>query len=109
MGTERHIQKYNSVKWVWPKSLQPPNTPGPKIFCAIPHGLAPIGITAYAGWSKIFGDRLTHPTAAATVLKIPIISYFLKRIGYIDADKDAMKKALNSGDNVEVVLDGIKG
>lgn len=107
--TERHIQKYNSVKWVWPKSLQPPNTSGPKIFCTIPHGLAPVGITAYPGWSKLFGDRLNHPTAAATVLKIPIISYFLKQIGYVEASSAAIKKTLLKEENVGVVLDGIAG
>lgn len=107
--TERHIQKYNSVKWVWPKSLQPPNTSGAKIFCTIPHGLAPVGITAYPGWSKVFGDRLNHPTAAAIVLKLPIISYFLRHIGYVDASSGAIKKALSKEENVGVVLDGIAG
>eukprot|EP00928_Gymnodinium_smaydae_P029915 TRINITY_DN22391_c0_g2_i1.p1 TRINITY_DN22391_c0_g2~~TRINITY_DN22391_c0_g2_i1.p1 ORF type:complete len:364 (-),score=32.14 TRINITY_DN22391_c0_g2_i1:355-1446(-) len=107
--TERHIQKYNSIKWVWPESLQPPNTPGPKIFCTIPHGLAPVGIVAYPGWSKVFGDRLNRPTAAAMVLKIPVVSYFLKSIGYVEASSAAIKKALSKGQNVGLVLDGIAG
>mmetsp|Transcript_4929 Transcript_4929/g.18487 ORF Transcript_4929/g.18487 Transcript_4929/m.18487 type:complete len:365 (-) Transcript_4929:65-1159(-) len=107
--TERHIQKYNSIKWVWPKSLQPPNVPGPKIFCTIPHGLAPIGIVAYPGWSKLFGDRLNRPTAAPAVLKLPVISYVLKKIGYIDASSAAIKRSLNKQENVCIILDGIAG
>lgn len=107
--TERHIQKYNSVKWVWPKSLQPPNLMGPKLFCAIPHGLAPIGVTAYPGWSKLFGERYNRPTAAATVLKLPVISYFLKMVGYIPAESASIKKALLKEENVSLILDGIAG
>lgn len=107
--TERHIQKYNSIKWVWPKSLQPPNTAGPKIFCTIPHGLAPVGIVAYPGWSKLFGDRLNRPTAAPMVLKLPVIGYFLKKIGYIEASSASIKKALEKEENVGIVLDGIAG
>jgi len=107
--TERHIQKYNSIKWVWPKALQPPNIPGPKIFCTIPHGLAPVGMVAYPGWSKLFGERGNRPTAAATVLKLPVISYFLKSIGYIPASAATIKKAINNQENVHLVLDGIAG
>lgn len=107
--TERHIQKYNSIKWVWPKSLQPETQPGQKIFCVIPHGLAPVGITAYPGWTRLFGDRLNHPTAAAAVLKLPVISYFLKAIGYITASSGAIKKALGKEEHVLLILDGIAG
>eukprot|EP00746_Dinoflagellata_sp_MGD_P021658 gnl/MRDRNA2_/MRDRNA2_15055_c0_seq1.p1 gnl/MRDRNA2_/MRDRNA2_15055_c0~~gnl/MRDRNA2_/MRDRNA2_15055_c0_seq1.p1 ORF type:complete len:364 (-),score=60.39 gnl/MRDRNA2_/MRDRNA2_15055_c0_seq1:77-1168(-) len=107
--TERNIQKYNSIKWVWPKSLQPPNLDSAKIFCCIPHGLAPVGITAYPGWSKVFGERLNHPTAAAVVLKLPIISYFLKKIGYIPAASSPIKKTLEKEESVSLVLDGIAG
>merc|ERR1712190_370769 len=105
--TERHIQKYNSIKWVWPKSLQPPSLPEAKIFCTIPHGLAPVGIVAYPGWSKVFGDRLNRPTAAAAVLKLPVISYFLKKIGYVEAASATIKKTILKGENVGIVLDGI--
>jgi len=107
--TERNIQQYNSMKWVWPKSLEPPNTPGPKIFCTIPHGLAPVGITAYPGWSRLFGDRLCHPTAAPTVLKLPVISYILKKVGYIPAATKDIKKALGQDESVGLILDGIAG
>jgi len=99
----------NSIKWVWPQSLQPPNTPTQKVFCTIPHGLAPVGIVAYPAWSRLFGDFLNRPTAAPAVLKIPIISYFLKAIGYIDAASSSIKKAVSRGENVGVVLDGIAG
>lgn len=107
--SERHIQKYNSIKWVYPKSLHPPTISGPKIFCTIPHGLAPVGITAYPGWSKLFGERLNRPTAAPMVLKLPLISYFLTRIGFIEAKSNSIKKALGKEENVHIVLDGIAG
>jgi len=108
--TERHIEKYNSIKWVWPKSLQPDALPSKKIFCVIPHGLAPLGTVAYPGWSKLFGERLNHPTAAPAVLKLPIISYFLKKIGYVTAESASIKKTLKDKDeNVLVILDGING
>lgn len=107
--TERHIQKYNSIKWLWPKALQPPSTPGPKLFLTIPHGLAPVGITVYPAWSRVFGDNFNRPTAAPAVLKLPIISYFLLRIGYIDASSGPIKKALGKKENVSVILDGIAG
>lgn len=107
--TERNIQKYNSIKWVWPKSLQPPNLDCAKIFCCVPHGLAPIGITAYPGWSKVFGERMNRPTAAAVVLKLPIISYVLRGVGYIPAASAAIKKALQKEESVSLVLDGIAG
>jgi hypothetical protein len=108
--TERNIQKYNSIKWVWPKSLQPQNLPGKKIFCAVPHGLAPVGITAYPGWSKLFGERMNHWTAAPVVLKLTIVSYLLKNIGYVPATSSSIKSVLTKKDeNVGVVLDGIAG
>lgn len=107
--TERNIQKYNSMKWVWPKSLHPPHLDTAKIFCAIPHGLAPLGVVAYPGWSKVFGDRLNHPTGAAVVLKLPVIGYFLKKMGYIVAASGPIKKALAKDESVSLVLDGIAG
>jgi len=108
--TERNIQKYNSIKLVWPKSLQPPNLPGPKLFCIIPHGLAPIGITAYPFWSKMFGGQLCHWSGAPIVLKLPVVSYFLKRVGAIAAESKEIKRVLtNKEEHVGVVLDGIAG
>jgi len=84
--------------------------PGSKIFCTVPHGLAPLGMTAYPFWSKMFGDRLCHSAAAPIILKLPVISYFLKRIGAIPADKKEIRRTLvNKEESVGIVLDGIAG
>lgn len=107
--TERNIQKYHSMRMVWPKSLQPPNLPGPKIFCAIPHGLAPVGVVAYPVWSKLFGERLCRWTCAPVVLKLPVISYFLEKVGFVAASTANIKSVLRKDQSVGVVLDGIAG
>lgn len=107
--TERNITKYNSIKFVWPKSMQPPNSPGPKIFCFVPHGFAPLGVVAYPAWKMLFGGHLCRWTCAPVVLKLPVISYFLKMVGYVPANSFEIKKVLERGENVGVILDGIAG
>lgn len=109
--TERNIQKYHSMRWVWPKSLQPPNNhPGPKIFCAIPHGLAPVGVVGYPFWSKLFEERLCRWTCAPVVLKLPVISYFLRKVGFVAASASKIREVLTKKEqSVGVVLDGIAG
>jgi hypothetical protein len=80
--TERNITKYLSTKFVWPRSLQRPNMQSPAlIFCVVPHGVAPIGITAYPLWSRLWNDKLCHWTAAPSVLNIPLVGYFMKKLG----------------------------
>lgn len=109
--TERNITKYLSVCFVWPKSLQRPameNTP--LIFCAVPHGVAPLAVTAYPLWSVLWNDRLCRWTAAPLVLKIPLVGYFMKKIGYIPAAQKPILETLTKKEqNVGVVLDGIDG
>ena len=109
--TERNITKYLSISFVWNKGMQRPameNTP--LIFCAVPHGVAPIGITAYPLWSRLWNDRLCHWTAAPLVLKIPLVGYFMKKIGYIPAAQKPILEALTKKEeNVGIILDGIDG
>eukprot|EP00547_Thalassionema_nitzschioides_P003352 CAMPEP_0194221258 /NCGR_PEP_ID=MMETSP0156-20130528/30270_1 /TAXON_ID=33649 /ORGANISM="Thalassionema nitzschioides, Strain L26-B" /LENGTH=373 /DNA_ID=CAMNT_0038951611 /DNA_START=33 /DNA_END=1150 /DNA_ORIENTATION=- len=109
--TERNITKYLSLKVVWPKSLQRPAMERtPVIYCMVPHGVAPFGITAYPIWSKLWNDQTCHWTCAPVLLKLPIISYFLKEVGYIPAkSKHILNTLTKKGDNVGLVLDGIAG
>jgi 1-acyl-sn-glycerol-3-phosphate acyltransferase len=109
--TERNSCKYLSVNVVWPKSLHPPTmTQTPLLFCAVPHGVAPYGITAYPLWSKLWNDKLCHWTTAPIVLKIPIVAFFMRKIGYIPAkSKDILETLTKKEENVGVVLDGIAG
>lgn len=109
--TERNITKYLSVNFVWPKSMQRPlmqNTP--LIYCAVPHGVAPFGITAYPLWSKLWNDKLCHWTCAPIVLKLPVVGYFMKKIGYVPAkSKYILETLTKKEENVGVILDGIAG
>jgi len=109
--TERNIQKYLSMRWVWPKSLHYPAFEDKSlIYCVAPHGVAPLGITAYPMFSKLFNSRLNHPTGAPIVLKLPLIGWMLKRLGYIPAKAGAMRDVLaKKGENVSVILDGVAG
>jgi len=109
--TEFNSCKYCSLRVVWPKSMHRPSFESkPIIFCAIPHGAAPLGITAYPIWSKLWNDKLCHWTTAPIVLKIPIVSYFMKKIGYIPAkSKNIMETLTKKEENVGVILDGIAG
>mmetsp|Transcript_6696 Transcript_6696/g.10201 ORF Transcript_6696/g.10201 Transcript_6696/m.10201 type:complete len:383 (-) Transcript_6696:66-1214(-) len=109
--TERNITKYLSLKVVWPKSLHRPNMEGtPVIYCIVPHGVAPYGITAYPIWSKLWNDQTCHWTCAPILLKLPFISCFLKQIGYIPAKSKYIFDTLSKkGNNVGLVLDGIAG
>jgi 1-acyl-sn-glycerol-3-phosphate acyltransferase len=82
----------------------------PMIFCLIPHGVAPFGATAYPVWSKLWSDKLCHWTAAPAVLSIPIVSYYLKAIGYIPAKgKNIHETLTKKEENVGIFLDGIAG
>jgi hypothetical protein len=109
--TERHTTKYLSMHFVWPKSIQRPKLEKtPVIFCVVPHAVGPFGITAYPMWSKLFNDKLCHWTAAPVVLKLPIVSFFLKQIGYINAkSKDILETLTKKEENVGIILDGIAG
>jgi len=109
--TERNSTRYVSLKMVWPASLHFPTHEGKQlIFCAIPHGLAPLGIVGYAIWSKLFTDRLCRWTAAPVVLKIPLVGTLMKYCGYVPAATKEIEKVLDRGDeSVGVVLDGIEG
>jgi len=107
--TERNCQKYCSMKWVWPQALETAPTE-PKIFCAIPHGLAPVGVVAYPFWSKLWGERLCRWTAAPVVLKLPFISYLLRMVGYVPAAAAEIRRVLTKRqESVGIVLDGIAG
>jgi 1-acyl-sn-glycerol-3-phosphate acyltransferase len=109
--TERNITKYLSVNFVWPKSMhRPAMASTPMIFCAVPHGVAPFGITAYPLWSKLFNDKLCHWTCAPVVLKLPVVGYYMKKIGYVPAkSKYILETLTKKEENVGVVLDGISG
>lgn len=109
--TERNISKYLSVNFIWPKSIQRPAMAStPMIFCAVPHGVAPFGITAYPLWSKLFNDKLCHWTCAPIVLKLPLVGYYMKKIGYVPAkSKYIIETLTKKEENVGVVLDGIAG
>jgi Diacylglycerol acyltransferase len=109
--TERNIAKYLSIKLVWPSTLQRPNMQHtPLIFCVVPHGVAPIGITTYPLWSRLWNDRLCHWTAAPSVLNIPLVGYFMKKLGYIAASQTPILETLmKKEENVGIILDGIDG
>ena len=108
--TERNTSKYLSLKMLWPKALHyPAMSKQPLIFCVVPHGYAPLGITAYPLWSKLFGP-LTRWTTAPVVLKIPIIGSGLRAIGYLPAKTRDIEDTLTKKEqSVGVVLDGIAG
>lgn len=99
------------MQFVWPESIQRPAlNDQPVIFAAIPHGLSPLGITAYPMWSKLFNDKLCHWTCAPVVLKLPLISSFMKAIGYIPAKaKNITDTLIKKEENVGIILDGIAG
>jgi hypothetical protein len=109
--TERNITKYLSTKFVWPRSMHRPQMQQTAlIFCVIPHGVAPIGITAYPFWSRLWNDRLCHWTAAPSVLQIPLVGYFMKKLGYIPAAQSPILDCLmKKEENVGIILDGIDG
>ena len=109
--TERNNQKYCSMQFVWPETIHKPSLDDqPVIFCAIPHGAAPLGITAYPMWSKLFNDKLCHWTCAPVVLKLPIISTFMKGIGYVPAKaKNIIDTLTKKEENVGIILDGVAG
>jgi hypothetical protein len=107
--TERNTQLYLSLKMLWPASLHyPAHATSPLLFAVIPHGFAPLGITAYPLWSKLFSRRLTRWTTAPFVLKIPLVGAGLRAIGYLPAKSKAIEHTLASEEqSVGVVLDGI--
>ena len=79
--TERHNQKYCSLRMVWPKSLHPPNYQGkPIIFCMVPHGVAPMAACGYPFYSKLFNSRFSLPTVKALSLTVSLPFYLLGRI-----------------------------
>lgn len=108
-----------NTQFVWPESLHRPlmeerlgknQHHQPMIFCAIPHGAAPFGITAYPMWSKLFNNRLCHWTCAPVVLKLPVISKYMKQIGYIPAKaRHILDTLTKKEDNIGIILDGIAG
>mmetsp|Transcript_117766 Transcript_117766/g.366922 ORF Transcript_117766/g.366922 Transcript_117766/m.366922 type:complete len:367 (+) Transcript_117766:47-1147(+) len=109
--TERNTQLYLSLKMLWPASLHfPAHAASPLLFAVIPHGFAPLGITAYPLWSKLFSRRLTRWTTAPFVLKLPIVGAGLRAIGYLPAKAKAIEETLAVKEqSVGVVLDGIAG
>jgi len=109
--TERNTQLYLSLKMLWPASLHyPAFAESPLLFAVIPHGFAPLGITAYPLWSKLFSRRLCRWTTAPFVLKIPIIGSGLRAIGYLPAKTRDIEDTLTKKEqSVGVVLDGIAG
>ena len=111
LHTERNNQKYMSMQFVWPQTMQRPLLKDQSmIFSIIPHGVAPLGITAYPMWSKLFNDRLCHWTCAPVILKIPILQKFMRAIGYIPAKaKDISEVLTKKEENVGIILDGIAG
>eukprot|EP00322_Chrysochromulina_rotalis_P018503 CAMPEP_0115839044 /NCGR_PEP_ID=MMETSP0287-20121206/6050_1 /TAXON_ID=412157 /ORGANISM="Chrysochromulina rotalis, Strain UIO044" /LENGTH=390 /DNA_ID=CAMNT_0003292607 /DNA_START=8 /DNA_END=1180 /DNA_ORIENTATION=- len=109
--TERNTQLYLSLRMLWPHSLHyPAFAKSPLLFAVIPHGFAPLGITAYPLWSKLFSDRLTRWTTAPFVLKLPLVGAGLRAIGYLPAKAKAIEDTLSVKEqSVGVVLDGIAG
>jgi len=109
--TERNTSKYLSAKFIWPSSLHRPAMEStPMLFAIVPHGVAPFGITTYPMWSKLFNDTLCRWTCAPVLLSIPIISIFLRNIGYIPAKSSSIVETLTKKEqNVGIILDGIAG
>lgn len=109
--TERNTSKYLNTTVVWPDTLQQPKWKSrPLIFCLVPHGVAPLGATAYPMWSKIWSSKLCHWTAAPVVLSLPLIGFFMRKIGYIPAKAQNILETLTGKEeSVGVFLDGIAG
>eukprot|EP00392_Amoebophrya_sp_AT5.2_P002646 g2651.t1 len=68
----------------------------PVIFCVIPHGVVPLAITAYPVWSKLFNSRVCRWTVAPILLKIPLVSSFMRRVGAIPASAGTIEKNLRA-------------
>ncbi|CAB9521814.1 Diacylglycerol O-acyltransferase 2-like protein 6 [Seminavis robusta] len=109
--TERNTTKYLSVKFVWPQSVHRPQLEDtPVLFCIVPHGVVSWGIAAYPLWSKLWNDRICRWAMAPVVLKIPIVRYLARKVGYIPAKAQPILETLTKRqENVGVVLDGIAG
>lgn len=110
--TERNTSKYLNTTVVWPETLHQGGKwkDKPVIFCLVPHGVAPLGATAYPMWSKIWSSKLCHWTAAPVVLSLPFIGFFMKKIGYIPAkSKNILDALTKKEESVGVFLDGIAG
>lgn len=109
--TERNTSKYVNTTIVWPESVHRPALKDQAvIFAVIPHGAAPLGATAYPIWSKIWSDKLCHFTCAPILFQLPVISYFMKSIGYIPAkSKQILETLQKKEESVGIFLDGIAG
>jgi 1-acyl-sn-glycerol-3-phosphate acyltransferase len=109
--TERNTSKYMNTTIVWPKSLHESKyKEKPVLFCLVPHGIAPLGATAYPMWSKVWSSRLCHWTCAPVILQLPYVGYFMDKIGYIPAKAKPMLETLQKKEeSVGVFLDGIDG
>jgi 1-acyl-sn-glycerol-3-phosphate acyltransferase len=111
MYTEHNSARYLSSQFVWPKTIhRPVLVDKPCIFCALPHSVAPMGFSAYPLFSKLWNDKTCHWACAPILLKLPIISSFVKSVGYIPAKSEFILETLTKKEeNVGVVLDGIAG
>jgi hypothetical protein len=108
--TERNTQKYLSTRLVWGEAFdRVRNGNKPVIFAIIPHGVAPLGITAYPAFSRLGGGALCRWTAAPVVMKLPLVGPMLRSMGYVEAKGKAISGALQKGSSVGIVLDGIAG
>lgn len=120
--TERNTTKYLSVQFVWPASIHrqassststsssPLLQETPVLFCIVPHGVVSWGIAAYPLWSKVWNDRICRWSIAPIVLKIPLVMYLARKVGYIPAQQSTILETLTKRDeNVGLVLDGIAG
>ena len=108
--TERNTQKYLSMRLVWGDGLDQLRLKGrPLIFAIIPHGIAPLGITAYPAYSRLCGSTLCRWTAAPVVLSLPLVGPMLRSMGYVEAKGKAISAALTKGSSIGIVLDGIAG
>lgn len=110
--TERNTQKYLSMRLVWSDGFEAQrrsSSSQPVIFAIVPHGIAPLGITAYPAFSRLGGGALCRWTAAPVVLKLPLVGAALRSIGYVAAKGKAIGGALAAGSSVGIVLDGIAG
>lgn len=107
--TERNTCKYVNTTIVCPDSFQSLRDK-PVIFCMVPHGVAPFGATAYPMWSKVWSSKLCHWTCAPVILTLPLIGYFMNKIGYIPAkSKNIIDTLTKKEESVGVFLDGIAG
>eukprot|EP00811_Abedinium_folium_P035188 NODE_8001_length_1531_cov_4.324786.p1 GENE.NODE_8001_length_1531_cov_4.324786~~NODE_8001_length_1531_cov_4.324786.p1 ORF type:complete len:365 (-),score=95.70 NODE_8001_length_1531_cov_4.324786:325-1419(-) len=108
--TERHVQKYSSMRLVWPKALQSPEIlENPKLFLMIPHGLLPMAISAWPFYSRLFGHQLCHWAVAPITFKLPLVSHFMKKVCAIKANATDISRTLAKKESVGIVLDGIAG